>query len=116
MALIKNGVGFLFLRPIQFIFYLLQLLIMKSDNKIQNDVINELKRAPYLKFPGNRCAVKNSIVTLSGQVDSCLTKLAAEKAPKKVSGVKTVAEDVQVGISHEYHKTDTDIATAVLNL
>jgi osmotically-inducible protein OsmY len=60
-------------------------------------------------------AVKNGIVTLSGQVDSLSKKIAAEKAAKRVVGVKAVAEDIQVGISPSFKKTDTEIAEAVLN-
>ncbi|HET7115890.1 MAG TPA: BON domain-containing protein, partial [Hanamia sp.] len=36
-------------------------------------------------------------------------------AAKKVAGVKVVAMDIEVGISPDYSKTDTEIATAVLD-
>jgi osmotically-inducible protein OsmY len=42
-------------------------------------------------------------------------KLAAEKAAKKIDGVKAIAEDIQIGISPAYNKTDTEIAEAVLD-
>lgn len=60
-------------------------------------------------------AVKNGIVTLSGQVDSYSKKRAAENAAKKIAGVKAIAEDIQIGVSPSYNKTDTEIAEAVLN-
>jgi len=88
---------------------------MKSDSQIQNDLMNGLKGTPYLNFLEIRVAVKNGIVTLSGQVDSYSKKFAAEKAAKRVSGVKAVAEDVQVGVLPAYRKTATEIAEAVLN-
>ncbi|SHF40118.1 BON domain-containing protein [Pedobacter caeni] len=88
---------------------------MKTDNQIQKDVIDELKWEPALNSSEIGVAVKNGIVTLSGQVDTYLKKLTAEKAAKKVSGVKAVAEDIHVGISPSYRKTDTEIAEAVLN-
>ena len=44
-----------------------------------------------------------------------MKKITAEKAAKRVSGVKAVAEDIQVGDSISYRKTDTEIAEAVLN-
>lgn len=88
---------------------------MKTDNQIQSDVIDELKWEPTLNSSEIGVAVRNGIVTLSGQVDTYAKKLAAEKAAKKVSGVKAVAEDIQVGISPSYRKTDTEIAEAVLN-
>jgi osmotically-inducible protein OsmY len=88
---------------------------MKSDIQIQKDVMEEIRWQPYLNASQIGVAVKNGIVTLSGQVDSFSKKLAAEKAAKKVAGVKAVAEDIQVGISPSFLKTDAEIAEAVLN-
>ncbi|MDP4261322.1 MAG: BON domain-containing protein [Bacteroidota bacterium] len=87
---------------------------MKSDIQIQKDVMEELKWEPFLNASEIGVAVKNGIVTLSGQVDAYSKKLTAEKAAKKVSGVKAVAEDIQVGISPSFRKTDAEIAEAVL--
>lgn len=88
---------------------------MKSDLQIQKDVIEELRWEPFLNSSEIGVAVKNGIVTLSGQVDSYSKKLIAEKAAKKVNGVKAIAEDIQVGILPASRKTDTQIAEAVLN-
>ncbi len=88
---------------------------MKTDNEIQKDVIEQLKWEPFLNSSQIGVAVKNGIVTLSGQVDTFSKKILAEKTTKKVSGVKAIAEDIQVGISPSYKKSDTEIAEAVLN-
>ena len=88
---------------------------MKSDLQIQKDVIEEIRWEPYLNASEIGVAVKNGVVTLSGQVDSYSKKIIAEKAAKKVSGVKAVAEDIQVGILPGFRKTDTEIAQAVLS-
>lgn len=88
---------------------------MKSDIQIQKDVMDEIKWEPFLNASEIGVAVKNGIVTLSGQVDSFSKKLTAEKAAKRVAGVKAVAEDIQVGVSPSFRKTDADIAEAVLN-
>ena len=42
-------------------------------------------------------------------------KLAAENATKKIEGVKALAEDIQIGVSPLYSKTDSEIAEAVYN-
>lgn len=89
---------------------------MRTDNQIQKDVMEELSWEPFLNESEIGVAVKNGIVTLSGIVDSFSKKLSAEKAAKRVAGVKAVAEDIQVGLSPEYNKTDTEIAEAVLNV
>ncbi|HEY0246554.1 MAG TPA: BON domain-containing protein [Mucilaginibacter sp.] len=88
---------------------------MKTDFQIQTDVMDELKWEPFLNSSEIGVAVKNGIVTLSGQVDTYSKKLLAEKAVKRVAGVKAVAEEIQVGISPLYKKTDAEIAQAVLN-
>jgi osmotically-inducible protein OsmY len=88
---------------------------MNNDMLIQKDVMDEIKWEPALNASEIGVTVKNGIVTLSGQVDSFYKKTAAENAAKKVVGVKAVAEDIQVGISPSFKKTDTEIAEAVLN-
>lgn len=88
---------------------------MKTDMQIQKDVLEELKWEPLLNASEIGVAVKNGVATLSGQVDTYSKKLAAEKAARRVAGVKAVAEDIQVGISPLYRKTDTEIADAILN-
>jgi osmotically-inducible protein OsmY len=88
---------------------------MKSDYQIQKDVTDELKWEPFLEVSDIGVAVKNGVVTLSGMVDSYSKKLMAEKATKRVAGVKAIAEDIQIGVSPAFRKTDTEIAEAVLN-
>lgn len=88
---------------------------MKTDSQIQKDVMDQLSWEPYLNAAQIGVAVKNGIVTLSGQVDTYSKKLIAENAAKKISGVKAIAEDIQIGVSPVYNKTDAEIAEAVLN-
>ncbi len=88
---------------------------MKSDIQIQKDVMEELNWDPVLSAAEIGVAVKDGVVTLGGQVGTYSQKLAAEKDAKRVSGVKAVAEDIQVGISPAYRKTDAEIAEAVIN-
>lgn len=88
---------------------------MKSDIQIQKDVMEQLKWEPFLNASEIGVAVKNGVVTLSGNVDSYSKKVAAENAAKKIAGVKAIAEDIQIGVSPAYSKSDTEIAEAVLN-
>lgn len=60
-------------------------------------------------------SVKDGVATLTGIVDTFTKKIAAEKAAKKVSGIKAIAVDIQVGLSPVFKKTDTEIAEIVLN-
>ena len=88
---------------------------MKADNDVQKDVMAQLNWEPFLNASEIGVAVKNGVVTLSGIVDTYNKKMMAEKAAKKVSGVKAVALDIQVGVSPIFKKTDSEIAETVLN-
>jgi osmotically-inducible protein OsmY len=87
---------------------------MKTDAQIQQDVMDEIKWNPMLSTSAIGVAVKNGVVTLSGQVDSYLKKIEAEKEAKGVAGVRAIAEDIQVGISPSFNRSDADIAQAAL--
>jgi osmotically-inducible protein OsmY len=88
---------------------------MKSDIKIQEDVQAELRWQPFLQDSAIGVAVKDGIVTLSGKVDAYSKKLAAENAAKKISGVKAIVEDIEVGIPSGTEKADKELAAAILN-
>ena len=88
---------------------------MKKDLEIQQDVMLELKWQPFLVASNIGVSVKDGIVTLSGTVDNLSQKITAENAAKKVSGVRAIAEDIQIGVSPAFKKTDTEIAETVLN-
>ncbi len=88
---------------------------MKTDIQIQKDVMDQLKWEPFLNAAEIGVAVKNGIVTLSGHVDSYSKKLTAENAAKKIAGVKAIAEDIEIGVSPAFNKSDTEIAAAVFN-
>lgn len=90
-------------------------LFMKSDYQIQKDVMEELGWDPVLNASEIGVAVKNGVVTLSGKVNTFTQKLSAEKAAKRIAGVKAIAEDIQIGVSPTTQKTDAEIAEAVLN-
>lgn len=88
---------------------------MKTDSQIQKDVIDQLGWEPMLHASEIGVAVKDGIVTLSGIVDTFTKKIEVEKAAKKVSGVKAIALDIQVGVSPIFKRTDGEIAEIVLN-
>lgn len=88
---------------------------MRTDAQIQTDVMAELKWEPILNASEIGVAVKNGIVTLSGTVITYSKKLAAERAAKRVSGVKAVAIDINVALSSSGKRSDTEIAQAVVN-
>src|ERR1700736_5259505 len=68
----------------------------RSDATIREDVMIELKYDPKITSTDIAVAVKDGVVTLSGFASSYWEKDAAEKAAKRIYGVKGVANDIQV--------------------
>ena len=68
-----------------------------SDIDLQRDVLDELKWEPSVNAAHIGVSVKDGVVTLSGHVPSYAEKYAAEKAAKRVHGVKAVANEIEVG-------------------
>lgn len=88
---------------------------MKTDARIREDVLNQLSWEPDIDDRQIGVAVENGVVTLSGVVNKYTSKMAAEKAAKKVSGVKAVAEDIEVKYGDAFKKTDKEIAKAAVD-
>src|SRR6185503_2925523 len=82
---------------------------VRSDDAIRSSVLFELKWDPKLTHSEDiAVAVKDGVVTLSGYVPSYWEKDAAEKAVKRVYGVRGVANDLEVKLSST--RTDPEIA------
>jgi len=58
-------------------------------------------------------AVKDGMVTLTGIVDSCTTRWAAEEAAHRVLGVGAVANDIEVRLPLTAERADPDLAVAI---
>ena len=81
----------------------------RSDNNIRDDVLLELKWDPKISSASDiAIAVKDGVVTLSGFVPSFWEKDAAEKAVKRVYGVRGIANDIEVKLF--WQRTDPEIA------
>lgn len=59
-------------------------------------------------------ATTSGVVTLTGSVETYAQKIAAEAAAKRVSGVRAVANDIEVAVPPAGGRTDTQIAEAAL--
>jgi osmotically-inducible protein OsmY len=81
---------------------------VRSDVDIPNDVLFELKWDPKITSSDIAVAVKDEVVTLSGFVPSYWEKDAAEKAVKRVYGVRGVANDIEIKLG--LTRTDPEIA------
>ena len=88
---------------------------MKTDAEIQSDIMDEFEWEPSVDPSQIGVTVKNGIVTLTGHVSSYPQKATAERVAKSVSGVKAVADELEIRITRVDEKTDTEIAEAALD-
>src|ERR1700729_4211854 len=87
--------------------------LKRRDDNIRDHVLFELKSDPRITSSDIAAAVKDGVVTLSGFVTSYWEKDAAEKAAKRVYGVKGVANDIEVKLAST--RTDPEIARDAVN-
>ncbi len=88
---------------------------MKSDKDLQHDVQEELKWEPSVNAAHIGVAVTGGVVTLTGHVPSYAEKYGAEKAAKRVYGVKAVADELDIKLPGSFKRTDEDIAQACVS-
>lgn len=88
---------------------------MKTDIQLQRDVLNELQWEPSVNAAEIGVSVKEGVVTLTGFVDSFAEKMTAERAAKRVYGVKALANEIEVRLPGSSERTDVDMARAALS-
>jgi osmotically-inducible protein OsmY len=86
---------------------------VRGDDEIRNSVFLELKWDPKITSNDIAVAVNDGVVTLSGFVSSYWEKDAAEKAAKRVYGVRAVANDLVVRTLST--RTDPEIARDIVH-
>jgi osmotically-inducible protein OsmY len=89
---------------------------MKADDEIRDDVIRELRWDPQISDPeAVGAAVSDGAVALTGHTSTYAGKLAAERAARRVYGVKAVANDLQVRLSGA-PRDDAEVAAAIARI
>lgn len=83
-----------------------------TDARTRDAVMRQLEWDPEVDAGGVGVAAKGGVVTLTGFIGTYSGKLAAERAAKRVRGVRAVANDVEVRLRLE--RTDPDIAADVV--
>lgn len=89
---------------------------MTTDLRLQADVMAELKNDSRITSNEIGVIVKDGAVTLTGFTETYYEKIAAERAAKRVKGVRAVAEDIEVRLPARIRDTDEGIAEQVSRL
>jgi len=85
---------------------------MKTDEQLKADVQAELAWDPAISPATIGVAVKDGLVTLSGHLDTYAQQHAAERAVRRVAGVRGVAAQLDVRLAAEHRRGDPEIAQA----
>jgi osmotically-inducible protein OsmY len=88
-----------------------------DDKTLRQDIIDELDFDPSVHSSNSiGVAVQNGVVTLTGHVASYAEKLAAERAARRVAGVRALAEEIEVRYPSEKKTADDQIAERALKV
>ena len=82
------------------------------DVRVRDAVLRQLEWEPEVDASAVGVAAKTGTVTLTGFIGTYSGKLAAERAAKRVRGVRAVANDIEVRLKLD--RTDPDIAADVV--
>ncbi|HET7217027.1 MAG TPA: BON domain-containing protein [Vicinamibacterales bacterium] len=82
--------------------------ITGNDVRLRNTVVRQLDWDPQVDASEIGVTAREGVITLTGSIDSYAAKLAAERAVKRVRGVRAVANDLVVRL--RVGRTDGDIA------
>ena len=82
--------------------------LTEADVRVRDAVMRQLDWDPEVDASAVGVAAKRGTVTLTGFIDTYSGKLAAERAAKRVHGVRAVANHIEVRLRLE--RTDADIA------
>jgi osmotically-inducible protein OsmY len=85
--------------------------VEKSDTQLRADIMSALLKNPVTESYELQARVNNSVVTLSGSVESWAEKQLAEKVAKSVSGVKEVVDNINV--TYAYERPENEIKKEV---
>ena len=85
---------------------------MKTDADLKRDVTAELAWDPAVMSTAIGVAVKDGVVTLTGHLETFAEKHAAARALRRVAGVKAIALELDVELSPDHKRSNTDIATS----
>lgn len=90
--------------------------VHRTDQDLQTSVNDELLYVPNLDAAHIDVAVKDGVVTLSGEVASLPERVTAKRATMRMWGVKAVADKMTVRTSGTAAMNDTDMARTAKQL
>ncbi|SDH92472.1 BON domain-containing protein [Pseudomonas abietaniphila] len=87
-----------------------------NDLTLRRRILDELEFLPHIDAGAIGVTLENGVVILSGHVKTYAEKIAAERAVKRVKGVRAVAEELKVRVDSTQGFEDDVIASRCLDL
>lgn len=85
---------------------------MKTDLQLKADVSAELAWEPAVNSAGIGVLVNDGVVTLTGHLNTFAEKVAAERAVRRVAGVRGLAIELDVKLVAAHQRSDSELASA----
>lgn len=86
-----------------------------GDILLQKSVLDELAWEPTVEAAHIGVAAKDGVVTLTGHVGNYVEKVAAERAVRRVKGVRAIVQEIDVKLPSSDKRSDEDIAASALS-
>lgn len=87
-----------------------------KNEDLRRNVLNELAWDPTFDATHIGVAADNGVVTLTGHVTTYAEKLAAERAAQRVTGVRGIAEEIEVRPPYAKKTKDDEIAERAVRI
>jgi osmotically-inducible protein OsmY len=85
-----------------------------GDIRLREDVLAELEWDPRIDPSQLHVRVNDGVVSLGGTVTTHSQRRAAVRAAGRVGGVKAVADDIEVVLSRDIKRADSELAAAIV--
>jgi osmotically-inducible protein OsmY len=89
---------------------------MSDDRLLQQRVMEEFAFDPMVDAAQVGVSAQDGVVTLNGHVKTYAAKFAAERAARRVRGVKAVAQEIDVRLPSDKKTADDEIAARAIKL
>ena len=89
---------------------------MITDHQLRQDVLDELDFEPSVNAVHIGVGAHGGVITLTGFVSSYGEKLAAERAARRIKGVKAIAEEIEIRLPSDKKVADDEIAGRAVDI
>jgi len=87
-----------------------------DDKQLRQNILDELEFEPSINSVNIGVVVEDGVVTLTGHVSSYAEKLAAERAVRRIKGVRAIAQEIEVRYPSDKKTADDEIAKRALSV